>query len=306
MSYPKPNYTQIPNVLLDEHLSSMAESELKVVLAIARKTFGWHKEQARLSLTHLEELTGLSRQGVINGVERGIERGVIARKRDGKQGYFYHLLVNEVDQLELPTSQRSRLALVNEVDQLHPVFSPVSLGSKESIKEKIHYSADAQTHQEEEQPQETEFVFTNQEDPNDALLSPSQPSKWVGKREGPTPLPPSPQRKEKARPKPQGNPESDAAWKMYLAKLDQHEPGCVKNHGKERKATNAMVAAGWTAEQIGQCFDIMKADDWWADKHLSAQSMSSQIGAKLNGKATGSRNGERNFSLALAFGEEEA
>lgn len=117
--YEKPNYTQIPNVLLDYHLPQMKESELKVVMAISRATFGWHKDKVKLSLADIMQRTGLTRQGAHNGIHAGIERGVIAREQDG-QGFFYSLvideeLVNEIDQSTHQTSQRNRL--VNEIDQ---------------------------------------------------------------------------------------------------------------------------------------------------------------------------------------------
>lgn len=120
MSYERPNYTQIPNALLDEHLSTMQEAELRVTLAIARKTFGWHKNADQLSLSQLMELTGMSRQGVINGIEDGLKRGTIQRIKNG-QNFIYSLLVNQVDQLNqstelTTTSQPSRPLLVNQVD----------------------------------------------------------------------------------------------------------------------------------------------------------------------------------------------
>ena len=119
-----PNYTQIPNIILDDVIKDMGEAELKVFLAIARKTFGWHKKKDKLSLTQLQELTGLSRQGVINGIEDGIKRGTIKKIPSG-QSFFYQLLVNEVDQLEdVHTCQ-----LVNEVDTQKKVI-------KETIKKR--------------------------------------------------------------------------------------------------------------------------------------------------------------------------
>lgn len=139
MSYLAPNFTQIPNLLLEEHIKLMTEAEMRVALAIARKTFGWHKRQDRLSLSQLMELTGMSRQGVINGIEAGITRGIIRREQDG-QGYLYELViidgqVNEIDQSKsTETSQRSRPELVNEVDQLGAETSQRSRPTKERNK----------------------------------------------------------------------------------------------------------------------------------------------------------------------------
>lgn len=137
MSYSEPNYTQVPNTLLDEHAPKMSEAELRISLAIVRQTFGWHRRQKKLSLTELSIMTGLSRQGTINGIEDGIARGTITRVKDG-QGYLYELtvmpnkLVNQVDQNESASqpsrpvgkkaSQPSRPAVVNQVDQLPPTL----------------------------------------------------------------------------------------------------------------------------------------------------------------------------------------
>lgn len=139
MSYPAPNFTQIPNLLLEDHIKAMTEAEMRVALAIARKTFGWHKRQDKLSLSQLMDLTGMSRQGVINGIEAGIARGIIRREQCG-QSFLYELVildkpVNEVDQCkDAKTSQRSRPALVNEVDQLNTKTSQRSRHTKERNK----------------------------------------------------------------------------------------------------------------------------------------------------------------------------
>lgn len=116
-----PNYTQIPNVVLDS-MSEMSDSEFRVVLAVARQTFGWHRERDKISVSQLQKLTGLSRQGVVNGIKAGEQRGIIERipdETDKRGGIWYRLLVNDVDQsTELTrTSQRTRPELVNDVDQ---------------------------------------------------------------------------------------------------------------------------------------------------------------------------------------------
>lgn len=127
-----PNYTQIPNLILDAYLPAMSEAELKITLAISRQTFGWHREQAALSLSRLQKMTGLSRQGVINGITSGMERGTIYRQPRG-QGFEYGLivddeLVNEVDQHQstklTSTSQPNRPAPVNEVDHIKETKKP--------------------------------------------------------------------------------------------------------------------------------------------------------------------------------------
>lgn len=64
-----PNYTQIPNVFFDHWMAILTPMEFKVLLCIARKTFGWHKNKESISITQLMKLSDASRQGVINSVK---------------------------------------------------------------------------------------------------------------------------------------------------------------------------------------------------------------------------------------------
>ncbi len=122
MSYKVPNHTQTPNELFDIHMRDMDMAELKVTLVICRKTFGWHKQRDKISLSQLEEITGMSRTSVIKGVQQGIGRGTIERFAcdDG----FEYGLVTEGDSTE-------------NVPQ-KPQSSTESVHTKESIKEKVH------------------------------------------------------------------------------------------------------------------------------------------------------------------------
>src|SRR3954451_5893776 len=85
-----PTYTQIPNEILDA-MADMEESELRVLLAICRQTFGWHKESDILSLTDLMRLTGLSRPAVVAGIGAAMKRGVLGRVSAGTQKLAYRL-----------------------------------------------------------------------------------------------------------------------------------------------------------------------------------------------------------------------
>lgn len=108
MSLPAPNHTQTPNALLDELLPQIDSlAELKVTLAIVRQTFGWHRQEKVLSISRLEELTGLSREGVVSGTKKALERGHVERVGAGRS-YAYRLRVD---------SQRSGLSLVSDSDQ---------------------------------------------------------------------------------------------------------------------------------------------------------------------------------------------
>lgn len=90
-----PNYTQIPNVILDA-MGEMSGAEFKVVMAIARRTFGWHKERDKISLRQLMEITGLSKQGVVSAASAGVDAGFIGIEpdpHDSLGGNWYWLIV---------------------------------------------------------------------------------------------------------------------------------------------------------------------------------------------------------------------
>lgn len=150
MSLTAPNYTQVPNEILDSLMCDMNTSELRVVLVIVRQTFGWHRKKAELSLSFLQHATGLSRQGVLNGIKAAMDRGLVSRVRAG-QSWKYELIitntedatventgkqhVNKVD-TKHETSQLSRPQLVNSVDHLDASTSQLSRHKERKKKKK--------------------------------------------------------------------------------------------------------------------------------------------------------------------------
>src|SRR5947199_306490 len=99
MAFEVPNHTQTPNSFFDDSLSQIKSlCELKVVLAVIRKTFGWQKRSERISLTQLEACTGLTRQGVQKGIKLALEHRYVQREAVG-QGFCYSLVLgNRIDQ----------------------------------------------------------------------------------------------------------------------------------------------------------------------------------------------------------------
>lgn len=122
-----PTHTQTPNSLFDVYMKDMSESELRVVLCAVRKTFGYHKQRDPISLTQFQRMTGMSRQGVLDGIERAVKRGLLIPVGLGTRNVtIYELnvtgqqsgLVKQVDQSKslTRTSQASRPELVKQVD----------------------------------------------------------------------------------------------------------------------------------------------------------------------------------------------
>jgi phage replication O-like protein O len=88
-----PKYTQVPDEVFDELMSLLSGAELKVLLYVCRRTFGFKKESDTISLNQigngirtkdgriLDRGTGLSKDSVSRAVKRLEELGVIVRGR---------------------------------------------------------------------------------------------------------------------------------------------------------------------------------------------------------------------------------
>jgi phage replication O-like protein O len=87
-----PNSTQVPDIILDHWMAELSGAEFKVVMYIARRTYGFGKERDTISLTQIAEGivrrdgtvldrgTGISRASVARSVKTLEEMGIIIRK----------------------------------------------------------------------------------------------------------------------------------------------------------------------------------------------------------------------------------
>ncbi len=89
-----PNYTQVPNILF-EIMHDLKEAELRVILAVARKTFGWHKKTDRISFSQMMKMTGLSHRGVWLGVRDAEARGLLLRTKGKRNIGVFEIRVHE-------------------------------------------------------------------------------------------------------------------------------------------------------------------------------------------------------------------
>ena len=91
-----PNYTQIPNVFFDNIMSKINGSEFKVLMAISRKTFGWHKEIDRISYSQIMEMAGISsKETVNNSIKKLVSKDIIKLEKVGQINY-YSINVTEI------------------------------------------------------------------------------------------------------------------------------------------------------------------------------------------------------------------
>lgn len=97
---PAPNYTQIPNILLDSLMMDLSHLELKILLFICRKTFGWHKIRDHISLSQFENTLHGSRSHIKEALDSLQEKKLIIKTQTGSQSdgslkNYYELVVSD-------------------------------------------------------------------------------------------------------------------------------------------------------------------------------------------------------------------
>jgi hypothetical protein len=127
--YP-PRYTPVPDQLFDELLADLSGAELKVLLYIIRRTFGFKKDRDRIALSQmvggiitrdgrvLDRGTGLHKGTVITALRGLREKGIILSQRNssperGNEETTFALKIAEGVQTKLAESP----ALVGKSDQ---------------------------------------------------------------------------------------------------------------------------------------------------------------------------------------------
>lgn len=82
-----PNSFQTPNLFVDDLLPLLTGTEVKVLLFVARKTFGWGKTAETLTIAEIMAAVNGSRSAVSAALNRLIEMVVITR--EGEAGYEF-------------------------------------------------------------------------------------------------------------------------------------------------------------------------------------------------------------------------
>ena len=112
-------------------MKDMTGAEIKVISVIIRKTLGWHKDKDRLSLGQIQELSGLSKNAVKEGILLLKEKDLIIVNRTGRgKGIktYFELNVSENDLIEDANGSKN--------DTLEPPNGSESDPTKDTIKEK--------------------------------------------------------------------------------------------------------------------------------------------------------------------------
>jgi len=92
IGFSSPRYTQVPDELFDELLSELTGAELKVLMYVVRRTFGFKRDSDHISLSQmvngivkkdgvvLDKGTGLAKDSVARATKSLVEKGILVRK----------------------------------------------------------------------------------------------------------------------------------------------------------------------------------------------------------------------------------
>jgi len=143
----QPSYTRLPNDII-EAMPSLGNAELRVLLAIARKTVGYQKECDRISVSQIAKMTGLTSRNTQQAITALLKRDLIAREPAGKQTYSYTLKtisLGDTDQNHIPSDTIS----LGDTEpypvgtQLEEKPYPLGTTQKKDLKEKKEKSVSA-------------------------------------------------------------------------------------------------------------------------------------------------------------------
>lgn len=81
----KPNTTQTPNAIFDL-MAELSDAELRVVMVIIRKTYGWHKDTDKISNSQFTKMSGLGPRAIQIATKSLSNRGLILKKSPSENG----------------------------------------------------------------------------------------------------------------------------------------------------------------------------------------------------------------------------
>lgn len=88
-----PNYTQVPNDYFDL-VMEMTTAENRLLAVLLRSTFGFHRDEIKMSIRELARLTKMSPQSVVDGAKRLEGRQLIERTVSETGTTNWRVLVN--------------------------------------------------------------------------------------------------------------------------------------------------------------------------------------------------------------------
>ena len=124
-----PNHTQIPNIIIDQHMAELSHAQFKVLMAICRKTIGWHKQSDYISISQIVELAGVSNKTVVGAIKQLENKGFIVTQKTNRSTTLITINYEVTSVVSTPTSVTITPPSVVST----PVTSVVSTHTKETI-----------------------------------------------------------------------------------------------------------------------------------------------------------------------------
>lgn len=141
MGFKTPNYTQVPNELLDDWMAVLTGAELKVMLVIIRKILGWRKPNETvepISVSQFAALTGLGETATRKAIGK-LEALNLIKKYTATGKTSGYMLVFDTPSESDPL--RKRGGTPSESEGVEAITPSESEGTKEKTKEKTKDSA---------------------------------------------------------------------------------------------------------------------------------------------------------------------
>lgn len=114
-------FTSVDNEFF-ELIPLLSGNELKILLTIIRKTYGWHKESTILKLTEISQLTGISWKNISSPINSLVEKGFIRKHRIHGEGlrYRFCIAVKDKDLANCYEAHTSETCPYNKTQKTEP------------------------------------------------------------------------------------------------------------------------------------------------------------------------------------------
>lgn len=134
-----PNHTQIPNELIDKWMRELSHAQFKVMIAICRKTIGWHKETDSISISQIAEMTGVTKKTVIVSIKELERLRLIKTKKQFRKttditiNYTVSSSVTSTPRGVMSTPLKTKTGVMST-----PPSGVMSTHTKETLKDNIY------------------------------------------------------------------------------------------------------------------------------------------------------------------------
>lgn len=133
-----PNHTQIPNEFIDKCMGELTHAQFKVLIAICRKTIGWHKQSDYISISQIVELANVSNKTVVQALKELEKMGYITTQKSKRSTTLITINYSTASVTSTPPSVTTTQASVMSTQDA----SVMSTHTKETIKETIYKYTD--------------------------------------------------------------------------------------------------------------------------------------------------------------------